>query len=776
MNMRILKWVLASVAFAALGSCGGGGSCGDFATCSSGGGGTTPPTLATITLTSSVSQIPQSSSGSAVATITATALNAQNVAIPNVNITFSASAGAVAVNSATTDSDGIATATLSSGTAAAGTTIEVQASAGAIKSPQVPVDVVSDEDSLTLTTSSPSMPSDGSASVTVTALVLDINNNLVVGAPVTFTPTSGGLTPANPIVTGSNGTASVTLSTNGDPSNRVIGVSAIAYAGTAQATPLKTVDVTVTGTQLSISGSSNATLGSTNTYTVSLVDGSQASNPIPNTAVTITSAEQNLLNGQAVYAPVQIFTGSTGTATFTAAATNLSASDTDTLTATALSTTISGSPATPVTASATVTISTENFAFSTPASGALETIGATVPVSIDWTIGANPVADGTDVTFTTTRGSFTGNVQSITQPTAGGVATVDISSTTAGPATITATATVPGSSPAQTVTANLPITFVATNPTQMALQASPTSITTVAPNNISTITAVLRDAHNNLVANTTVDFQLTDATGGTISAGSAVTNTQGVALITYTASSTPSAKNGVEITASVPGVAALSGANSQNVYLTVGGTALFLTLGTGEVLGQNSAQTQFILPYSVLAVDSNGDPVVGATITLSVQSVTNASGLVAFELGTWVAGTSAWTQKPTYNCPNQDVLDNGVYQAPTDLAPTMYPGSIAAVSVGSLVTDSTGSGEFSVIYPEDHAGWVQVVLTATATVSGTQGSASATFWLPMLASYVTNIGTEIPGQTSPYGSGATPPPNGTGTGANAYNWMCVAAP
>jgi hypothetical protein len=603
--------------------------------------------------------------------------------------------------------------------------------------------------------------------VTITALVLDINNNLVVGAPVTFTPTSGGLSPGNPIVTGSNGTATVTLSTNGDPSNRVIGVSAVANAGTVQATTVKTVNVTVTGTQLSMSGPQNATLGSTNTYTVTLVDGSQASNPIPNTAVTITSAESNLLNGQATYAPVQIFTGSTGTATFTAAATNLSASDTDTLTATALATTISGSPATPVTASETVTISTENFAFSTPASGAQEAIAASVPVSIDWTIGANPVANGTDVTFTTTRGSFTGNVQSITQATAGGIATVDISSTTAGPATITATATVPGSSPAQTVTANLPITFVATNPTQMALQASPTSITTTAPNDVSTITAVLRDATNNLVANTTVDFQLTDPTGGTISAGSAVTNTQGVASITYTASSTPSAKNGVEITASVPGVAALSGPNSQNVYLTVGGTALFLTLGTGEVLNQNSTETQFILPYSVIAVDSNGDPVVGATITLSVQSVTYQSGLVAFEQGTWVAGTSAWVQKPTYTCPNQDVLDNGVYNATYDLAPTMYPGSIAAVSVGSLVTDSTGSGEFSVIYPEDHAAWVQVVLTATATVSGTQGSASATFWLPQLSTYVGDVTTQIPGQTSPYGAGTTAPPAA---------WLCTAAP
>jgi hypothetical protein len=47
-----------------------------------------------------------------------------------------------------------------------------------------------------------------------------------------------------------------------------------------------------------------------------------------------------------------------------------------------------------------------------------------------------------------------------------------------------------------------------------------------------------------------------------------------------------------------------------------------------------------------------------------------------------------------------------------------------------------------------------VKLTATATVAGTQTTTSAVFWLPILASYLTNTSATPPGYYSPYGYGA----------------------
>jgi len=56
-----------------------------------------------------------------------------------------------------------------------------------------------------------------------------------------------------------------------------------------------------------------------------------------------------------------------------------------------------------------------------------------------------------------------------------------------------------------------------------------------------------------------------------------------------------------------------------------------------------------------------------------------------------------------------------------------------------------------VTYPQDHALWVQSLLTATATVSGTETSTTSKFWLPMLAADITNTTVDPPGIVSPYG-------------------------
>jgi hypothetical protein len=98
------------------------------------------------------------------------------------------------------------------------------------------------------------------------------------------------------------------------------------------------------------------------------------------------------------------------------------------------------------------------------------------------------------------------------------------------------------------------------------------------------------------------------------------------------------------------------------------------------------------------------------------------------------------------------VNGTGIYEAAEDLNNNgkLDPGDVAAVSPGTLVTDSTGSGNINVTYPEDHADWVQVILTATATVNGTQSSTTSVFVLPMAATKLLP-GTSPPGAISPYG-------------------------
>jgi hypothetical protein len=338
---------------------------------------------------------------------------------------------------------------------------------------------------------------------------------------------------------------------------------------------------------------------------------------------------------------------------------------------------------------------------------------------------------------------------------------VSISSATAGPAVITASAA--------GVSAQLTVNFVATDPSQIDVQASPATIETAGS---STITAIVRDAQDNLVEGQTVDFQLTDKTGGSISVASAVTDETGRAQTVYTATAVASTSNGVTVTATVQGTSI-----QGNATLTVGGQTVFLSLGTGSILSENTAKTQFILPYVIQAIDSAGNPVTGVTVTVTVLSLpptgapaigapdyTTTSAYAAYRKGDWVLAaddpgctSTGWCQVVNAQCLNEDIDGTGIYNPSENLSGSgvLEPGNVAAASPGSVTTDSTGSASVNVTYPEDHAAWVQVVLTATAAVAGTQTSTSATFWLPMLATYITSTTQSPPGQVSPYGVSAS---------------------
>jgi hypothetical protein len=80
---------------------------------------------------------------------------------------------------------------------------------------------------------------------------------------------------------------------------------------------------------------------------------------------------------------------------------------------------------------------------------------------------------------------------------------------------------------------------------------------------------------------------------------------------------------------------------------------------------------------------------------------------------------------------------------------------VVATDVGSATTSTGGTAAVNLIYPKDHAMWVAVALTATATVQGTQNSTTATFFLPILATDIDNPKIDPPGQTSPYGLSTT---------------------
>ncbi len=563
---------------------------------------------------------------------------------------------------------------------------------------------------LSLLATAPQLPSDGSKTVTLTALAENSSNTVISGAPVTFSATSGALT-VNQSSTGTNGTATATLSTGGDPTDRSITISAVSGTITSSVT------VGVVGTNLSLSGPSDLVLNNSGTYTVTLVDSS--GNGIAGETVKVTSSNNNTLSASS------LTTDSTGKATFQLTAVN-SGSDTITVSTLGLQSTEG------------VAVSGNSFTFSSPAANQNVNIGQGATVTVNWTNNGTPVV-GQAVSFSATRGTL--SASSGVTGSSGNVS-VTITSTTAGPALISASGA--------GVSAQIPVNFVATTPSTLDLQASPATIATQGQ---STITATVFDPNGNLVQGQTVNFTIQqDPTGGTLTAASATTNSQGQASTNYVASTTTSSLNGVVIDATVAGTT-VSGSTS----LTVGGQTVFLSLGTGNTITALNS-TQYDLPYSVQAVDAAGNPVTGVQVTFTVDPLGYLKGQRSWDSAatTWITVSNTSASDPYAYV--LDGIDGCIAENPSDPYngySQVWPGQVVSTDVSSATTGSDGTATVNLIYPKDHAYYVAVELTASAKVQGSQSSTSVTFWLPALATDFNSQNTAPPGPYSPYGTANT---------------------
>jgi hypothetical protein len=534
--------------------------------------------------------------------------------------------------------------------------------------------------SVTLIASSNLLPSDGSTPVILTALIRDQNNNIVDDAPVTFSADSG-LLRVLPPEGEDSGIPRGELSTGGDPTNRPITV-------TVQTGSLTdSVVVNVTGTTLLLEGPDNVVQGDEVPFTARLRNsGGQA---ISGRTVTISSALGNTLSAES------LVTNSQGDVNFTVTGTQ---GGDDTLSASALG----------LVASAPLAVSADDsLVFIEPASAAEVTLGTAQPVTVEWLVGGVPQAGTVD--FSTTRGTLSALSAALD---GAGRATVDVTSNTAGPATLTARVGAAGPVTQRS------IEFVATIPASIVVQASRF---TVGPGEQSTILATVRDAAGNPVKNKTVLFQLDDVTGGSLSVGSAVTGSSGTAQTVYTGGSTISGSGDVIVTAIVQEDPTLS----DTVGLTVARREVDISIGTGnELFEPNTAvyEREFV----VQVTDSQGVGVANAPVQLSVRSK-------IYRKGFYIAGANdRWVPVGGYDvfdnplaplrCPDEDFDANGQLDAGEDFnsSGSIEAGNVVSVSPGEVVTDASGIAVFRISYAQEFGNWVTVTLTARAAVQGTE--------------------------------------------------------
>jgi hypothetical protein len=582
--------------------------------------------------------------------------------------------------------------------------------------------------SLTLLASSPQMGSGGNTPVELSAIVQDASNNLMAEVPVTFSASSGALQTVQ-AVTDSGGRAIALLTPGGDPSNRTINVSALA-AGLNS-----TMAIAVTGTNISVTGESSATIGDTVVLTVTLRDSD--GDPLSGRTVAVGSAQGNGL------AAPSLTTNFSGQVTLTVT-TSVAGADTITVSADG------------ATATHGIAVSGDEFAMIAPDADAVIDINTCSAVTVGWS--QNGVAmSGQSIAFSTTRGILYSDAGCLTAATSAntdgsGEATLYVRSNNAGPATLTVAST-GGPSTSRSVN------FVATQAVSMNLQASPS---TIGPNNgaqavqqQSTITATVRDGDNNLVANKAIRFSIVqDNSGGTLTSATAITNLQGRASTSYVSSSATTAKDGVIIRAEVEENTAVN----ATVNMTVAQSALFVRLGTGNEIEEPNPTT-YRMPYTVIVTDSNGNAAAGVPLNISINPSDPNGSNPAYAKGQWVAtgGTPPWGRVEDGLCVNEDLDMNGILDALEDTNgdSQLTPGNVASVPT-SVVTEADGTFEFGIVYPQQYATWVHVRLTASASVDGTEALAYQDFWLPILADDISDANVAPPGETSPFGTGPCP--------------------
>ena len=559
-------------------------------------------------------------------------------------------------------------------------------------------------------TSANTLFSSGSEAV-ITAFIKNEANVALPDQVISFSSSSGTLKEPS-AKTDASGAATVKLIAGSNKSIRDITVTAT--AGTASGS----VVVPVTGTLVSIGGSGSLQAGgAASQYTVRAVDSSN--NPIGNTQITVRSSLGNLIS------PASLpLTDATGMASFLYTP-NIAGKDTFTVSGLGTS------------ASMEVFVNAIDLVVLSPASNTSIPIGALQRVSVRYKLSGVGVA-GQAVAFSTTRGALLIS-NSVTDAT--GQASVDLSSTTAGPAVVIAQIAGVGA-------VNLPVQFVATTPSSIIVQGNPGAVlpNTSGTTNQSTIEAVVRDANGNAVANRQVNFtSLQDLSNGALAPGIATTDANGRATVQFIPGASTTQANGVIIQATVA-----STVISDTTTLTVNGKALFITIGFGNTIS-NVDETTYTKPFSVYVTDANGVAVGNQLITLGVIPTSYYKGkLIDVDIG---VDDYLW-EPPIIQtaCINEDINQDGILDVDedTNMNRQLTPGNIVVAAPGNVTTDAFGRATFAIQYGEQFAPWVTVRITAAASVAGTESRQSTFF---DLTGSISDFKSAHPaGIVSPFGS------------------------
>jgi hypothetical protein len=181
--------------------------------------------------------------------------------------------------------------------------------------------------------------------------------------------------------------------------------------------------------------------------------------------------------------------------------------------------------------------------------------------------------------------------------------------------------------------------------------------------------------------------------------------------------------------------------------VAIGGTSGAIMIGRGTTIYSVDNDTAYRQPLTVAFADADGNPVEGASISLSAWPV-------KYYHGTWSEVGDEWVAEYYAAALNEDQNENVRLDAGEDdfnianackpagsSIPTLVrggngdglltPANWAAGIMGPAVTTNEfGTAQVDLVYPKISAAWIETRITATATVLGAEAQAELSFILP----------------------------------------------
>jgi hypothetical protein len=548
--------------------------------------------------------------------------------------------------------------------------------------------------------SQPSLPSDGRTTSIITVVVKDAGNRALENAIVNISTTDGqSLLQVASSKTGADGTVKATLTSSGK-SNRTIPILA------EVATLSKTINIPVIGTAVVVNGPSAVANGGSGVYNISVRDSSGVA--IPDAPISIVSNAGNSVT------PSTVTTDANGQAKVTL---NISKATAETLTVKAAG----------ATGALSIAVAPASLAFTNIT--ALEEIDVAGSKSVDVSLIDPSGVAGKTLLISSTRGSITPANGSITTGI-GGLASFTIRSPTAGIATISVTG------PSQT-TVTSQVEFVSKTPSLILLQPSKSLLPSNPLDssvNTSALTANVRDPAGNPVKGVRVDFRADlDPSSGKIAPGFAFTDSAGNAVVTFTSGPNSTGSNGVKLSAFVQAIPTII--SSTNMTVTNG--EISVRIGSSNKL-EEDIPLRYLHPWTALVVDSSGNPVKDAQISVQVVPL-------EYQKGFWYKPdplVDDWSTIVTATCVSEDGAQpsaplDGVLQPIEDINGNnkLDPGGVATVQfIGDISkTKSDGFADFYIKWAKSYSYFTKIRIDVKAQVKGSEATVSEIYTLFPLA-------------------------------------------